>query len=35
MKWDVNLTSVQNEDIDWFPVFAEPAFDRHQTFKSS
>lgn len=34
MKWDVNLTSVQNENAGSFPVFAEPALDLYQTFKS-
>lgn len=34
MKWDVNLTSVQNENVGWFAVFAEAAFDLHQTSKS-
>lgn len=33
MKWNVNLTSVQNESVCWFPVFAELAFDLHHTSK--
>lgn len=34
MKWDVNLTSVQNENAGSFPVFAEPALDLYQTSTS-
>lgn len=33
MKCNVNLTSVQNENVDSFPALAKLAFDLHQTLK--